>query len=344
MNRGDNWTQITTFPSLMVGSIALAGNGDLYVGTGTAWEGASGEGDSDSAARASGVPQTQVRLGSRCQALGSFTATDALIADPTNDDRVWFASASGYGSITNGDLDEVQGGTNAPSAASDVAIAPDGSYCLVAGVNGRVYRSINGDFADLELISQGSGQDGNPPQSGVGRARVDIALTADENGNYNAFAVYATSGGFFYGLFHSDNAGQSGSWSNVWRRDRHRHPTPRNQGKYDLALGISKADPNLAFVGGIELWRSGPFQQAEPAAAPFDAPGFAYGVHADIHEVRFLQDGTMYIATDGGIYRSDDNGESYTACNRNYNVTQFYGIAHGAGQEVLGGTQDNGSR
>ncbi|HCC64995.1 MAG TPA: hypothetical protein DEP62_07240, partial [Flavobacteriales bacterium] len=87
----------------------------------------------------------------------------------------------------------------------------------------------------------------------------------------------------------------------------------------------------------------GPFQQAEPAAAPFDAPGFAYGVHADIHEVRFLQDGTMYIATDGGIYRSDDNGESYTACNRNYNVTQFYGIAHGAGQEVLGGTQDNGS-
>ena len=29
MNRGDNWTQITTFPSLMVASIALAGNGDL---------------------------------------------------------------------------------------------------------------------------------------------------------------------------------------------------------------------------------------------------------------------------------------------------------------------------
>ena len=344
MNRGDNWTQITTFPSLMVGSIALAGNGDLYVGTGTAWEGASGEGDSGF--RGEGIWRSTDAGASweQVSGSGSFTATDALIADPNNDDRVWFASASGYGSITNGDLDEVQGGTNAPSAASDVAIAPDGSYCLVAGVNGRVYRSVNGDFADLELISQGSGQDGNPPQSGVGRARVDIALTADENGNYNAFAVYATSGGFFYGLFHSDNAGQSGSWSNVWPGEIDTAtPLPRNQGKYDLALGISKADPNLAFVGGIELWRSGPFQQAEPAAAPFDAPGFAYGVHADIHEVRFLQDGTMYIATDGGIYRSDDNGESYTACNRNYNVTQFYGIAHGAGQEVLGGTQDNGS-
>ena len=275
--------------------------------------------------------------------LGQLHGDRRLIADPTNDDRVWFASASGYGSINKGDLVEVQGGTNAPSAASDVAIAPDGSYCLVAGVNGRVYRSIDGDFADLELISQGSGQDGNPPQSGVGRARVDIALTADANGKYNAFAVYATSGGFFYGLFHSDNAGQSGSWSNVC--PARSTPQPRFPEPRQVRLGPrhQQADPNLAFVGGIELWRSGPFQQAEPAAAPFDAPGFAYGVHADIHEVRFLQDGTMYIATDGGIYRSDDNGESYTACNRNYNVTQFYGIAHGAGQEVLGGTQDNGS-
>ena len=45
-NRGDNWTQITSFPNLMVASIALAGNGDLYVGTGTAWEGTGGEGGS----------------------------------------------------------------------------------------------------------------------------------------------------------------------------------------------------------------------------------------------------------------------------------------------------------
>ena len=86
--------------------------------------------------------------------------------------------------------------------------------------------------------------------------------------------------------------------------------------------------------------------QQAGAAAPFDAPGFNYGVHADVHEVVLLDDnttnGTMYVATDGGIYRSED-GYSYTACNRDYNVTQFYGMAHSAGTGVLGGTQDNGS-
>ena len=343
-NRGDNWTQITTFPNLMVASIALAGNGDLYVGTGTAWEGGSGEGDSGF--RGEGIYRS-TDSGASWELVpgsGNFDATDALEPDPNNDNRVWFASTSGYGSITDGALVEVPGGTNAPSVASDVAIAPDGSYCLVAGVNGRVYRSVNGDFSDLLLISQGNGSTGNPPQSGIGRARVDIALTANENGTYNAFAVYATSGGFFYGLFFSGDAGVADSWENVWPGEiETATPLPRNQGKYDLAVGISKSDPTLAFVGGIELWRSGPNQQAEPAAAPFDAPGFAYGVHADIHEVLFLEDGTMYIAGDGGIYRSDNNGGSYTACNRNYNVTQFYGMAHGAGSGVLGGTQDNGS-
>ena len=127
----------------------------------------------------------------------------------------------------------------------------------------------------------------------------------------------------------------------------HRHPAATCAGIYDLALGISKADPTLAYVGGIELWRSGPNQQAQAAAAAFDAPGFNFGVHADVHEVIFVDDdtpnGTMYVATDGGIYRSEDNGYSYTACNRDYNVTQFYGMAHSAGSGVLGGTQDNGS-
>ena len=51
----------------------------------------------------------------------------------------------------------------------------------------------------------------------------------------------------------------------------------------------------------------------------------------------------MYVTTDGGIYKSTDNGYSYTECNHDYNVTQFYGIAHSAGPAVIGGTQDNGS-
>jgi len=342
-NRGDNWTAVTTFPNLMVASLAITGNGDIYVGTGSNFDGAGGEGGSGF--RGEGIWWSSDNGASfqMVEGTSGFDATDALVADPTNADRVWFGSMDGYGHITQGNLVEVPGGANSPSTATDVAIAPDGSYCLVAGANGRVYRSIGGDFANLEPITQGSGQNGNLPQSGIGRARVDIALDATD-GTYNAFAVYATSGGLFYGLFFSDGAGAAGTWSEVWPGEiQTATPLPRAQGIYDLALGITKGQPDLAYVGGIEVWRSGPNQQAEQAAAAYDAPGFPFGVHADIHEIIFTPDGTMYVATDGGIYRSEDSGYTYTACNRNLNITQFYGMAHGAGSAVLGGTQDNGS-
>lgn len=347
-NRGDNWNQVLTFPSLMVGSLAIAGDGTIYVGTGSNFDGAGGEGGSGFRGDGIWMSTDNGASWSLVDGTDGYDATDALIADPTNDNRVWYASMDGYGSITNGVLEEVQGGSSSPSNATDVAIAPDGSYCLVAAANGRVYRSIGGDFTNLEVISQGGGTGGNLPQSGIGRARVDIAQTANEDGTHNAFAMYATSGGLFYGLYYSGGDGEAGSWEEVWPGEiQTATPLPRAQGIYDLALGISKSDPTLAYVGGIEIWRSGPNQQAEQAAAAFDAPGFNFGVHADVHEIIFVDDntthGTMYVATDGGIYRSEDNGYSYTACNRNLNVTQFYGMAHGAGTGVLGGTQDNGS-
>ena len=347
-NRGDNWNQVLSFPSLMVGSVAVTGNGTIYVGTGSNFDGAGGEGGSGFRGDGIWMSEDNGATWAMVDGTSGYDATDALAADPLNLDRVWYASVDGYGSITNGVLAEVPGSGDSPSNAADVAIAPDGSYCLVAGMNGRVYRSIGGDFTNLELMAQGGGTGGNLPQSGIGRARVDIALTANEDGTHNAFAMYATSGGLFYGLYYSGGDGAGGTWEEVWPGEiQTATPLPRSQGIYDLALGISLSDPTLAYVGGIEIWRSGPNQQAEQAAAAFDAPGFNFGVHADVHEVIFVDDntpyGTMYVATDGGIYRSEDNGYSYTACNRNYNVTQFYGMAHSAGSAVLGGTQDNGS-
>ena len=90
-------------------------------------------------------------------------------------------------------------------------------------------------------------------------------------------------------------------------------PLERPQGIYDLALGIPVGQPDLAYVGGISLWRSGPFQQAEQAAIPIDIPGFPYGVHADIQDIVVAPSGTMYVTTDGGIYKSTDGGSSYTS-------------------------------
>lgn len=343
-NGGDQWYQVHGFPNMMIGSIAVTTTGVIYVGTGSMFDG--GNGDGGSGFRGRGIYYStdngasfQMVEGTDPGYLGGgdFTATDALVVDPTNGNRVWFASNGGYGSIENGVMDLEP--ANLPAGAkSDIAVAQDGSYMLVAMANGRVYRSNGSDYTDFTLLSGPSSQAGALPQSGIGRCRVDISMD-DPN---HAFALYATSGGFFYGLYHSENAGQS--WSGVWPGGLDQAtPLPRGQGIYDLALGIAKGQPDLAYVGGIELWRSGPNQQAELAALPFHFGGTNFDVHADVHEIIFTPGGKMYVATDGGIYRSMDGGATYVDCNRDLAITQFYGMDHSSHSAVLGGTQDNGS-
>ena len=57
----------------------------------------------------------------------------------------------------------------------------------------------------------------------------------------------------------------------------------------------------------------------------------------------FVPSGNMYVATDGGIYKSTNGGETYIDINRDLAVTQFYGMDHSARSAAMGGTQDNGS-
>ena len=349
-NYGNSWMQVTSFPNLMVGSIAFAGNGDIYVGTGSVFDSEGGEGASgfrgrgiwyspdngDSFTMVDGTDPGEFNN-------GSYAATDALVADPTDENKVWFGSNNDYGFLVEGEITEMPNSAGGPPAGvGDIAIAPDGSYMLIGALTSKVYRSTSSDFDDFELIAPpGVPVDGNLPSSSINRVRV--AISQNTEGDSYAFALYADGDNFFGGLYVSDQDGELGTWDECWPDGSLFTPLERAQGTYDLALGISKSQPDLAYVGGISLWRSGPNQQAEQAAAAFDFPGFSYGVHADIQDIVVAPSGTMYVTTDGGIYKSTDNGYSYTECNHDYNVTQFYGIAHSAGSAVIGGTQDNGS-
>ncbi len=343
-NGGNDWNQMFGLDNTVIGSLAITGNGDLYVGSGSIYEGGSGEGGSEFRGRGiwwsndgenfSMVEGTDPgQFGS-----GDFSATDALVADPGDDDRVWFGSNAGYGFIENGILTMSPGNISGP--VSDMAIAADGSYMLVGMTNCRVYRSTDAAFTDFVSVSGSNNDDTVLPQSGNGRLRVAISID-DAN---SAFVVFATSGGSFGGLYYSGSAGQEGTWSNVWPAGiAEATPLPRPQGIYDLALGVQQGNPEMAYVGGIELWRSGPNQQAELAAYAFDFAGTDFDVHADIHDIMFTPSGNMYIVGDGGIYKSTDGGDSYIDINRDFSVTQFYGMDHSARSAVLGGTQDNGS-
>jgi hypothetical protein len=72
-------------------------------------------------------------------------------------------------------------------------------------------------------------------------------------------------------------------------------------------------------------------------------------VHSDIHDIKYDPStrGTIYVACDGGIYRSTNGGSSFTAINNGLVAVQFYstvGVAASATSAalVVGGLQDNG--
>ncbi len=119
------------------------------------------------------------------------------------------------------------------------------------------------------------------------------------------------------------------------------------QGQYDLCLAVSPKDPNLVFIGGINIWKT------TDLGASFQLVTHWYGgyqkpyVHADIHDLKFKSDGnTIYTTNDGGINRTTNQGNTWKALNDGLNITQFYKISVFQSNipVIIGGTQDNGSK
>jgi hypothetical protein len=68
-------------------------------------------------------------------------------------------------------------------------------------------------------------------------------------------------------------------------------------------------------------------------------------VHSDIHGILSnpLQPKSVYVLTDGGLFRSDDFGVSYYECTDGYVTSQFYigSVSYQDSLYLLGGAQDN---
>ncbi len=109
------------------------------------------------------------------------------------------------------------------------------------------------------------------------------------------------------------------------------------QGFYDNTIVVSPADPNIVVAGGV--W----YAKTTDGGLTWTSPSFS--VHVDAHELRYDAAGTLFIANDGGIYSSTDNGTTASARNTGLVTRQFYVIANDPvnRNRVFGGQQDNGT-
>ena len=188
--------------------------------------------------------------------------------------------------------------------------------------------------------------------------RTEIAVTpASPNTIYALCTGAANSGSGLYGIYLSTDAGETWTfqccgpspagvpsltnqnlmaWSDVGTDNG-------GQYYYDLGLAVSPTDANELHVGGVNHWVSTDAGVTFTCPAKWSHPAKPEYVHADIHDIRYL-DGELWIAGDGGIFYSTD-GSTFTR--RIYGIagTDFWGFGAGFwdGEVMLGGTYHNGT-
>ena len=84
----------------------------------------------------------------------------------------------------------------------------------------------------------------------------------------------------------------------------------------------------------------------EPGLAAGDWVSINGGIHPDQQDMAFDSDDSskVYLANDGGVFRSDDKGDNWDLASGNLRITQFYDIdiSEKDPDIVGGGAQDNG--
>ena len=198
---------------------------------------------------------------------------------------------------------------------------------LVSGNNARIWKTVNAG-ANWTMLSGGLPEDEN--------SRIGLSTSAD-NPDY-LVSVYVGTSLDIQGMYATSDGGNN--WS----------PLPLDGldlgmmggfGWYFGKIFINPFNPNDIFVCGVELWRSIDGGSTWFRATP---DWWLYEVHADTHDMAFIDANTCLLATDGGLYRSSDSGFFWEKI-ENIPTSQFYRVAYNpfAPDWYYGGMQDNGT-
>lgn len=115
------------------------------------------------------------------------------------------------------------------------------------------------------------------------------------------------------------------------------------QGWYAKGLYIKDTDSSQILAGGVDL-----FFDERGTGNNFNRMDMQkLDLHVDFHDIvsNPLDPNKIYLATDGGIYRSDHFSHSFYSCNGGYTSSQFYAgtFASQFKNIAIGGLQDNHS-
>ena len=258
-----------------------------------------------------------------------------LLVHPSNDSIVYMASTTGFRISVDGGMTWT---LKRAGSFIDAAFKPNDPNTIYAATSSVVIKSTNAGQSWTILSVPFSSSN----------SRITLGVTP-ANSDYLYILAAKSSDNGFGGLYRSTDAGATftlrSSTPNVlgWASNGN---DSGGQGWYDLALGVSRTNPNLILVGGINIWRSPNGGSSWSLSGHWTGSGADY-VHADIHDIEFSPHNStsVWACTDGGVSLSTNNGTNWNEYNTNLSIAQIYrlGTSSTNASKIITGWQDNGT-
>jgi PKD repeat protein len=255
-------------------------------------------------------------------AAGNTQMMSRVMISPSNSDIILVASSAGIYRSTDAAVTftrVLEGGFK------DMEFKPgDANYVYVCGTS--FYRSVD-NGVNWTLITSGL-----PTAAAV--SREVIAVTPA-----NPAYVYLMAGGpnpnyGIQGFYRSTNSGSS--FTTVSTPGGFDLSTP-GQEWYDFPLACNPSNTTEIIGGAQNIMRS------QNSGSSFQ--NIVGSSHVDYHDVVYINSTTVYMVSDGGIFKSTNNGSNWTNLNNNLAIAQMYGFGQSATTTnyFVSGWQDNGT-
>lgn len=317
---GVNWAPLTDYlPQIGVSGIAIhpTDSNTIYIATG---DDDAGDSNAVGVWKSTDGGATWNNTGN---ITGNPSSMNEIYIHPTDHNTVLVATSTGVHKTTDGGTTWVR---KLIANMEDLKMKPGDPTTWYAASGNTFYRSTDSgeSFTAVSI----------PGFSSSGRIVIDVTpanpdmvyfLSSATNNSFNGVYKSTNSGASFSKTFESDDIFQS---SQAW---------------FDLAFTVSDTNPDVMFVGVLNIWKSTDGGDNFTKLNDWNAPNSPSYTHADIHFMRYFN-GKFFAGTDGGVYMSTNDGSNFTDLTENVVIGQFYRISVAVQNSgnIVGGLQDNG--
>ncbi len=249
-----------------------------------------------------------------------------LVVDPADGQHLLAATINGLFVSTDGGITWTQ---RRAMRTWSLSIAPAGgaSAEILAGCSDGVWTSTDGGTTWSKITLPGAPSSFDRIEADIAPSNPSVAYAWGARGN-NAY-LWRRAGGTWTAVATPPGARTGQAWYDWFVAAA---PDSETQ-VYCGAIEVHRGDLN----GGLWIWTN------------LSNKGIiGDSIHPDQHAIAFEEGNpdNIYVANDGGLYRSNNRGINWQHCNNGLVITEFEYLAQdpNSAQWLIGGTQDNGTQ